>query len=114
MHFLYKSDIKEKRIHWAIIIFRAMSFKKAICRVGSFSEFITMIIRLVGVRSLSTTAACAKVRIQEIRIFDEFLAHNKRQGAQRGQTSLKVYRSLVMNVRRNIPYFLFFYVSRYV
>jgi hypothetical protein len=43
-----------------------------------------MIIRLAGVRSLSTTAACAKVRIQEIRIFDEFLAHNKRQGAQCG------------------------------
>ncbi len=85
----------KKGIHWAIINFQSMSFINAICRVGSFSEFITMIIRLVGVRSLSTTAACAKVRIQEIRIFDEFLAHNKRQGAQGGH-AYKVHRKLVM------------------
>jgi hypothetical protein len=60
-----------------------------------------MIIRLVGVRSLSTTAACAKVRIQEIRIFDEFLAHNKRQGAP-GRTFKSLQKKLVLILCRKV------------
>ena len=39
-----------------------------------------MIVRVMGTRSLATSAVCCKVRIGEIRIFDEFLVYNKRKG----------------------------------
>jgi hypothetical protein len=109
-----KVTLKKKNPLGNFYYFPSYEFWKAICRVGSFSEFIKMIIRLVGVRSLSTTAACAKVRIQEIRIFDEFLAHNKRQGAQGGKNSFKVYRKPKYELLLwcTVPYSLLFYFSR--